>query len=146
VTPPPGRPDTLRVPGWPEALAEACTEAEERAFAWGTHDCGLWARAVAQALTGRDPAPWLEGYATEEELAELLEDRGGLENAVVQAMHEFGAAEILPAFAQRGDWALVDLGNEVACGIVLDGDRVAVPGLDGLRHTRLSRVLRAWAI
>lgn len=142
----PGRPDTSRLEDWPTLLAECVEAAREQPFAWGIHDCGTWARAVAEALTGRDPAPWLDGYATEDELADLLSPRGGIEGAVAQAMAEFGAPEIMPAFAQRGDWALVDIGNELACGVVLDGDRVAVPGVDGLRHTRRSHILRAWAI
>lgn len=143
----PGRPHTVRVPDWTERLAEVAAAAREAPFAWGTNDCVMFAADVALAITGRDPgAPWRGRYASEEEAQPLIEAHGGLDGLAAFAMEMIGAPEILPVFAQRGDWALVDLGNEVACGVVLDGDRVGVPGMDGLRHTRLSRALRAWAI
>lgn len=139
-------PSHPRLPGWPERLAEAVESARARAFAWGQHDCGLWARSVAVALTGQDPAPWLTGYASEEALAALLDMRGGLEEAVAAAMEEFGAPEIRPVFAQRGDWAVVKVGNETAVGVVLDADRIAVPGAERLRAVPRRHALRAWAV
>jgi hypothetical protein len=136
-----------RHPDWPERLAQCLDDARGRYFESGVHDCGLFACSVTEALTGRHPAPWLAeaDYATDEELDELLDARGGIEAAVAAAMSEFGATEIPPLMAQRGDWCLMKLGNRHVVGIVA-GDGIAAPSLDGLRFAPLRCAVRAWAV
>lgn len=142
----PARP---RFPDWPERLAAIVEDRRMAPFYWGGmggQDCGMFAGDVAVALTGGDPVDWLRGsYDSEEALELLLAERGGFEAAVEQTMAEFGAPECPPAYAMRGDWALVQVGNHLMMGVVLD-DRLAVVGLEGLRFIPLSYAKRTWAI
>lgn len=140
------QPAKRRLLDWPERLAAIVEERREREFSWGVHDCGMFAADVAQALTGEDPAAWLRGrYSSEAELEAIIVPMGGIEAAIEHTMAEFGAPECPPAYAQRGDWALVEVGNDLMTGVVL-GDRVAVPGLDRLQFVPLRKALRTWAI
>lgn len=135
-----------RFEDWPERLAAIIEERRDAPFYYGAQDCGSFAADVAAALTGEDPAAWLRGrYDSEEALEAVLAERGGFEAAVAQTMADFGAPECPPAFAARGDWALVDAGNQQMVGVVL-GDTVAVTGLDGLRFVPLRLAARTWAI
>tara|TARA_R110000751_G_scaffold307640_1_gene430337 strand:- start:26960 stop:27394 length:435 start_codon:yes stop_codon:yes gene_type:complete len=139
----PARP---RFPDWPERLAAIVEERRETPFYYGQRDCGAFASDVALALTGEDPAAWLRGrYEDEDTLDAILAERGGFEAAVDQTMADYGSPECPPAFAARGDWALVEVGNVTALGVVLD-DRIAVTGLDGLRFIPLRYARRTWAI
>lgn len=139
-------PARRRFHDWPERLGRLVEERREAPFWWGGQDCGMFAADVALALTGADPAAWLRGtYETEAELDEILRDVGGFEAALARTMAEFGAPECPPAFAMRGDWALVTLGNQEMVGVVL-GDRIAVTGLDGLRFVPLRMARRCWAV
>ena len=137
----------VRVKEWEENLAATLAAALEEPFQLGVHDCGSFACDVAEALTGQRPAPWLTGYSTQEELDALLAAHGGgVEGAAAQAMAEFGREEIPVLMAQRGDWVVVDVGNELVMGIVT-GHLVAVTGSDGLQHVPLQRCARrAWAV
>lgn len=131
---------------WPERLAAIVEERRTAPFYWGGNDCAGFAADVTVTLTGEDPAAWIRGhYADEAMLEAILIERGGFEVAVAQTMADFGAPECPPAFAMRGDWALVEAGNQTYVGVVLD-DRVAITGLDGLRFLPKRYVTRTWAI
>jgi hypothetical protein len=135
-----------RLPDWEERLAAALAAALDQPFELGVHDCGSFACDVAEAITGTRPAPWLKGYATQEDLDALLMQHGGLEGAAAAAMAEMGREEIPVLMAQRGDWVVVDVGNELVMGIVT-GHLAAVPGSDRLQHVPVQRFAkRAWAI
>lgn len=140
------QPARRRFADWPERLAAIVEDRRTSSFYWGSQDCGSFAADVAIALTGEDPAAWLRGlYDSEEALEAVLAERGGFEAAVAETMADFGAPECPPAFAARGDWALVAVGNQQMVGVVL-GDRIAVTGLDGLRFVPLRLAARTWAI
>lgn len=137
-----------RVEAWPERLAALIEARREAPFAWGSHDCCLFAADAVLASTGRDPAAAVRGsYASEAEAEALMLGAGGLEAFVAAAAAEAGLPEIPVAFAQRGDIALVRPGNDPAVGVVL-GDRVAVVGMDrmGFLPIGAAGVLRAWAV
>ncbi|MBK1656840.1 DUF6950 family protein [Paracraurococcus ruber] len=139
-------PTRARLPDWPERLADLLDARRDQPFWYGGQDCGSFAGDVALALTGEDPIAWLRGaYGSEAELDAILRDLGGFEAAAERTMAEFGSPEIPPAFAQRGDWALVEAGNMLLLGVVVD-HRVAVTGLDGLRYVPLRMARRTWAI
>ena len=139
-------PARRRAPDWPERLAAIVEERREAPFYWGSQDCAGFAADVTVALTGEDPAAWIRGsYQDEAALEAILAERGGFEEAVAQTMAEFGAPECPPAFAMRGDWALVDAGNQLLVGVILD-DRIAITGLDGLRFLPRRYAKRTWAI
>jgi hypothetical protein len=140
-TPPPWP----RLDDWPERLAALVEARRHLPFAWGTQDCVTLAADAVLACTGRDPHVARGAYAGEAEAEAILAGEGGLEGWVAATLAAFGAPEIPPALAQRGDWALVVVGNETLCGPVI-GESVAVPGTDRLRFVPLARIRRAWAV
>lgn len=137
------RPARARLQDWPERLAELVEARRTMAFAWGGNDCCLFAADAVLAMTGADPAAAFRGYASEDEAARLIRD--GLEEVVAAALAEFGAGACHPAFVQRGDLALVLMGNQPTVTVVL-GATVAGPGPDGLVFLPAGAVLRAWSI
>lgn len=141
---------------WPDRLAAVVHDALDLPFVLGQHDCGRFACQVAEAITGRNPAPWLEGYTTEAELDALLAQHAApaaegstaslLERAVAATMQAFGATEIPVLMAQRGDWVILQVGNEDLLAVVIGKDAVA-PGPDRQRHVPVAKFAkRAWAI
>lgn len=139
--------DHPRLPDWPERLA-ALVEARRHApFAWGRQDCVAFAADAAIAVTGRDPlAAWRGRYGSEAEADAILADHGGdLYRFMVLLMEAFGAPACPPRLAQRGDLALVQLGNLLAVGVVTGG-AIAAPGQDGLAFAPPAAARRAWAV
>jgi hypothetical protein len=105
-------PEHKRVPTRPERLAALIEARRHTPFAWGTHDCCLFAADAVLATTGADPAAeWRGRYDSEAEALELLGARG-LEGTVADAMAAFGAPECPVLAAQRGDVVLATSGNE----------------------------------
>ncbi|EHM01164.1 hypothetical protein HMPREF9946_02239 [Acetobacteraceae bacterium AT-5844] len=138
-------PSRKRLPDWAERLAALVEERRNAPFEWGVQDCCTLAADAALAITGADPlADWRGRYASEEE-AETRIGPEGLEAAVAAGLAAWGAPECPVAFAQRGDWALVSVGNQLVCGVVL-GAVVAAPGRDGIAFVPVSRMQRAWSI
>lgn len=134
-----------RHPDWPERLAEVIAARRDTPFAWGAQDCITFAADVSLALTGRDLWAAHRGtYATEAE-AERVVGPDGLAAFVARLMAEAGVPEIGVVEAQRGDWALIMVGNMPLVGVVLDA-RVAAPGNDGLAFVPVRRAVRAWAV
>jgi hypothetical protein len=135
---------TPRLPDWPQRLAALVEARRDAPFAWGRHDCGLFAADAVLACTGTDPAAELRGtYATEAEAEAMLAPLGGLYGLMRAIEARRGTAMIPPALAQRGDTVMIPVGNELAVGVVL-GAEVAVPGPDGLVFLPLADARRAW--
>lgn len=116
-------------------------------FAWGKHDCVLWACDVVHATTGRDPGADLRGtYSTWPEAAAKLRQLGGLQ---ALAAARFGTP-VPVAEAADGDVALLDRGSCVgegsecgALGVVWRG-LVLAQGDIALVCTRLDKVRHLW--
>lgn len=134
-----------RHPAWPERLAEIIEARRHTPFAWGSQDCITLAADVTLALTGRDVWAAHRGTYATEDGAERVVGPDGLEAFVARLMAAAGATEIAVAEAQRGDWALITVGNMPMVGVVL-GDRIAAPGQDGLAFVPLRRATRAWGV
>lgn len=135
-----------RLPDWPDRFAAAFDAAVARPFEWGVHDCCMMASDIALAITGRDPAElWRGTYSTEAGAEAVIAAAGSLEAVVAGAMQAFGAPDCAPAFARRGDFAVVMVDNMQTLGVVV-GATVAAPGLDGVRYVPLGSALRVWAI
>lgn len=131
--------------GWPERLAQLFAERQSRSFEWGEHDCMTFAADAVVMLTGRDPiARWRGAYATEKE-GDAIVGPDGLLAFVSRVMAEFGAPECPVELAQRGDWAMVAVGNMLSAGVVT-GAFVAAPGVRRLAHVPIRRAVAAWAI
>lgn len=134
-----------RLADWPERLAELVEARRSLPFDWGTQDCCVFPFDAVLAMTGVDMFAFYRGrYSTEAE-ANALIGAAGLDGAVLALMAGFGAPLILPSTAQRGDVALVVVGNMELLGLVV-GDRVAVTGTDGLVFVKNATARRVWAI
>jgi hypothetical protein len=134
-----------RSPNWPEKLAAFVSARREHPFVWGAQDCCTFAADAVIAMTGRDPLADFRGrYSTEDE-ADAVIGPDGLEAMLAQHLAAFGATEIPPLQAQRGDLALVRVANHTLLGVVI-GPTVAAPGLERLAFVRASTALRAWAV
>lgn len=97
-----------RLPDWQDRLTALVAHAHRQPFAWGTHDCCLWAADAVLALTGRDPAADLRGrYADATGAMRALRAMGGLLGAGRRA----GIALAGPGHARDGDVALVSDGR-----------------------------------
>ena len=97
-----------RLPDWPARLSELVTRAHALPFAWGSHDCCLWAADAVVALTGRDPAIDLRGlYFDEFGAYRALRAVGGL----LGAGQRTGRRLTNPRFALDGDVAIVSDGR-----------------------------------
>lgn len=134
-----------RLQDWPERLAELVAARVAMPFAWGTHDCCTFAADVALAITGADPFAQHRGRYATEAGADGVVGPAGLTQFVEGLMRDFGCDEIPVATAQRGDWALVIVGNMPLVGVVLGG-QVAAPGARGLAFLPFRRAERAWGV
>jgi hypothetical protein len=106
----------------------------------------MLAADVVVALTGQDPAAeWRGTYDTEAGADALLRECGGLAALAAQVAAAAGIAECPPAFAQRGDVALVSWLDVRALGVIMP-DGVMVLGADGMHCMPARTIQRAWAV
>lgn len=134
-----------RFPDWPERLAAFIEARRRMPFAWGGHDCAMFAADAVVAITGTDPlALWRGSYADEAGAEAAL---GGLPLAMFMdaALLAAGATRVETSMAQRGDFVILDVGNMPTCGVCLGGS-VAAPGVDRLHFLPMRLIRQAWAI
>lgn len=140
-----------RRPDWPERMAEEIHLAVKRPFAWGEHDCVLWACRVIEAVTGLDPsAPMRQEYRDASGARRVLEATGAdsLRALVERVCEAQGFAPIAPSEAQRGDAVLVPSGLRswpLALGIC-GGRHVYIPCPQGLGRVNLADAVAAWRV
>ncbi|NCP10840.1 MAG: hypothetical protein GW859_02595 [Sphingomonadales bacterium] len=120
-----------RLPDWEQRLGETVARWRLRTFRWD-RDCVRWLADCVIAQTGEDPLAGMRGrYRTKREALRLL-----AESPLAERLDE-KFARIAPAFARRGDIALM---QDSALGLVLGGEAMAF-GEDG-RMTMIPR--REW--
>ena len=143
------RPDPWpqRRPDWPERLAETVASARERPFAWGRHDCALFAADCVLAMTGYDPAaPFRGRYSTARGAARSIRRvTGAREIGVAFGDALLGPRLTSPMLAQRGDLVLVPTPEGPAFGVVLPLG-VMVVAERGLVEYPLTAALVGWRI
>lgn len=130
---------------WPKILAEKIQDARGKPFAWGTHDCALWAFEVVAALTGIDHVAEVRGtYDSREGALRCLASTWGcgLEDSVTLLL---GEPLPSPLYAQRGDVVSIGTGDGPALGICLGADLVFVSA-DGLALRSITDVIRGWRV
>lgn len=110
-------------------------------FAWGSHDCCLWAADCVLATTGHDPAADLRGtYTTALGAARVLSAIGGLPAAGAR-----GGPAIPPLAAAVGDVGLVQHdGRDLMA--VCAGSVWLAPAANGLAALPLSAATLAWRV
>jgi len=140
-----------RLPGWEGKLPAYLKRAASTPFAWGSHDCALFAAGWVIEMTGIDFAAPYRGYKTARGAAGKLKRLAGGELAAA-ARQALGAPLPSPLLARRGDIAAVtvvteDAGPETVLGVVDDsGMWVAVLSQVGLERLPLETATRAWAV
>ncbi len=137
---------------WQSRMSRALAARRETPFAWGRHDCALFACDVAEAVCGIDFATPLRGrYGTKRGAYAVLDDfaGGGLEQAAEKIARDHGCAEVAPLMARRGDIILaeipVDRASGDALGICL-GERIAFAAERGFVQLPLVKAHRAWRV
>lgn len=140
----------LRREDWPARLNEAIAARLRVRFAFGAHDCCLFAADVVQAMTGLDPAArFRDRYRTAHGAARVLKRAGGLEPLMEQIAAAHGMPEVPPLTAQRGDVVLLDAEPDTvnpALGVVAPDGRIAAAGPDWLAFLPLRAARRAWRV
>ena len=139
---------------WVDRFEEAVRERAGMAFSWGTHDCVMAAVHCIKAITDEDVATRLRGYKTLRGARYRLAKYGGIQGLAESVAERYGAEEVKPMFAQRGDCVVVqgdvvdpETGTDEVLGVVdLSGHRVLVADEKGWQTFPLTSVVRAWRI
>ena len=139
-----------RFEDWDQRLAKILADRLDAPFVWGTNDCCLFACDAIRAMTGHDPAEWFRGrYAKKESAYKLLKEfaRGEILATTELITQELGMREVQPAFAKRGDVALIEGGLGQTLGVIdLTGMNVAAPGAGGLEFFPIQKIIKAWSV
>lgn len=94
----------MRVQGWESLLADHIQEAYGRPFAWGTHDCAVWAARWVRTCTGQDfVSAWEGHYTSELGAARLMRKRG---YGHVEDIADERLTAVPVTLAKRGDLLL----------------------------------------
>jgi hypothetical protein len=152
--PAPGsRPRTARVQDWPTLLFHFIESRRSTPFAWGRHDCCLFAADGILAQTGLDLAAGIFRGKYRDALgaARLVRKHGGIEAIAVKGCARFGYKPVPVLMAQRGDMVLLPAsatgnpGKGPALGVCV-GAEAAFPGASGLVFLPMASCRRAWRI
>lgn len=126
-------------------------------FAWGAHDCALFAADGVEAMTGVDIAAEFRGkYSSEDGAVEVIREVCGLSAGVTPTVADAAAhcAELHglvelehPLKAQRGDLVVLEESDRMIAGLVhLSGRHIVAAGERGLKRLPISLVHRAWRV
>jgi hypothetical protein len=133
----------MRLKGWEQALAATTRAAMRTPYAWGVHDCALFAATCVAAVTGEDfAAGFRGGYDDEDGARRLLASLGCADVGDLASRY---LPEIEPPEARRGDVVMLDAAFGPFLAIV-DGRTAVGPSARGLTHTPVSQAQRAWRV
>lgn len=131
-----------RLRNWPSRFAELVDRARATPFAWGSHDCCLWAGSAVLAITGSDPAADLRHtYFTSLAALKILASIGGLEGA-----GERTGVPIAMGLATVGDIGLVTWEDGTQSLGVRSMSTWMCAGDHGLVHLPLDAASRVWGV
>lgn len=131
-----------RYSDWPARFAALVGQRIAQPFAWGQHDCVLWAADAVQALTGADFATAYRGtYSTALEAERLVHELGGLSAIVTACLGE----PIPAAYARTGDVGMVVTGGRELLA-VCNGAHWLAPAEAGLAVVDLHCGVQAWRV
>ncbi len=135
--------DMKRLSDWHPRLCAWLTEVRTAQFAYGSHDCALFAAGAVAAMTGEDPAQAWRGHYTTLRggLRKLRAD--GYRDHVALAADMF--REIAPGAARPGDLATVPGPDGLALGVV-QGEHVYALQETGLALVPVDSATRAFAV
>lgn len=128
-----------RLPDWRPRLVAYLEEVRTRPFAYGAHDCALFAAAAVLAMTGTDLAADYRGRYTS--LKEGLKLAGASHLQILRQHFE----PIPTAFAGVGDLAMIGEVGFPALGI-FEGEHILVLREDGLGLMPRAAATQAWRV
>lgn len=134
-----------RLPDWPVRLEALLLERETWPFAWGVHDCALFAADAVQAITGHDLAHGLRGLAVRAALRELRRHGPTADMGLYALTTQALGPSMAPAWATVGDVLMLPMGRRCALA-VCNGNTAIGPGRHGLMHAAASTALAAWRV
>lgn len=131
-----------RLKNWPSRLAALEASARLYVYAWGVHDCCLWAADAVEACTGVDPAAaWRGTYADVTGAAAVMKRLGGL-----RRVGAIAGPAIDPRCAIAGDVGLlVETGNRPRLA-VCSGFGWQSLGERGLIASPINSARYAWGV
>jgi hypothetical protein len=110
-------------------------------FAWGVHDCCLWAADCVLTITGVDHAADLRGtYSAALEAQRVLVRLGGIEAVAARAGPRIG-----PFAAAVGDVGLIALDDRALLAVCVGAFWLA-PAAKGLAAHSLDVATAAWSV
>lgn len=132
----------MRKPDWFPSLCGVILDRRQRRFEHGSHDCGLFAAACIDAMTGtRYESTLTPLYSNARGMTQMLREQGGLEGAIEAALGFSSSSRI-----RTGDCVLFrQKTGALTCGIAF-GPLLVAPAPRGLSFTWRRRVVRHWAI
>jgi hypothetical protein len=120
---------STRLPDWRPRLASHVAAGHDRPFAYGRHDCAMFAAGAVEAVTGRNPLRDLGSAPYSTLRGGLLAlARSGYRAPLAYVRARVAAVPV--AFARQGDLALGESPEGAALGVV-GGATVLVPGTTG---------------
>ena len=132
----------MKKPNWQKALSDLIRQRLTTPFAWGEHDCCLFASDCAVAMAGIDPAEEYRGrYTTEIGAKRILTTTHGSIEQAFDACFE----RIEPNSAQRGDLVMYESELGKTVGVVWASELWSA-GLNGVGVVREFAPITAWRI
>lgn len=150
-------PPAGRLPDWDQRLAALVERNRSRPYAYGSHDCLLWAAAVVKAVTGKDHGRGHRGkYKSAAGAARHLRKLGfDSPEALLDSLFDRKPA----GFAQRGDLVTASDGIPAVCmgavALSVGQDRLTTSpassgspgaGVAGLVPVPREQWVKAWAV
>lgn len=132
---------------WPARLDLFFKEAQTRSFAWGQHDCALWAADWLLVLGYPDALGDLRGrWSSHLGAARLLKRLGGLGTATGCRLAAIGVQTVSVAFARRGDLVLIRPSRGLDGLSICTGSRAACLAPQGITFLDKAKASVAWRI
>lgn len=140
-----------RLPCWQCSLARFLIDNQNRPFAYGSFDCGLFVSDAILAMTGADlAAPFRGKYTSRAELLPLIRQYAGarsLRALAERITSDYQMPEVPILRAQRGDLVLLKRARDYSLGLVdLNGRDIVVAFAHELRRLPIARASRAWRV
>lgn len=134
----------VRLEGWELRLSAVIEAARARPFAWGRHDCALWAAEIVEALTGcQVMTDWRGRYGNGRGARRYLRALGFADiEAAVSA--RLGAPLASVWLAMRGDIVLAPDGHGL--GVCAGREALFLAPSGGLTALPLGLCQMAWSL
>jgi uncharacterized protein YfaT (DUF1175 family) len=127
---------------WTKRLFDVVAAHKHATFAWGKHDCCLFAARCVDAMCETNyEAALKKKYKGQRSAAKYIASFGSIEAAVKSWLGNSQKA----AFTQRGDVVLFDNEGQQALGICL-GREIISTGETGLVSVSMDKAICSWAV